>query len=193
LDWENGCISTLWIPYPDTFQTTENDACLLEPVHNFVTQDGRLILVVNSSFEDAQVFGLFAPLPASGTVSIDTFLRTLQAGEIWLGIFAEPDIESQGMVIVIPPGNVTERPLVQKRMPGQMELQRTAELSSDAPLYNVVFELMNGVVTTRVARDSLFNAVAVGSGQPWLFIGYQTLPGNDRIDAEFLNLVVEAQ
>ena len=192
-DWSNGCISVLWKPYPPDIPTTENNGCLAEPVHVFFAADGRLTFLVTGRFDNTQVYGLFAPIPANGTVSINTFLRTLSDGEIWMGIFAEPDINSQGMVIVIPPGNVKQRVLVQKTMPGQVEVQQTASFAKDPPLYDVVFELSNGAVTTRILRDTVFNAVPVGSGQQWLFVGYQVKKGNNRIDAEFLNLLVQGQ
>ena len=192
-DWANGCISVQWRPYPETIPTTENNGCLTEPVNVFFAADGRLTFLVNGRFEETQVFGLFAPLPPSGSVSINTFLRTLQDGEIWMGIFAEPNVESQGMVIVIPPGNVRERVLVQKTMPGQLEVQSTTAFAQDPPLYEVVFEFGNGSVSTRIQRDTVFNAIPVGSGQQWFFVGYQVKRGNNRIDAEFLNLVLQSQ
>jgi hypothetical protein len=192
-DWANGCISVLWRPYPDTIQTTANNGCLSEPINLFFAADGGLKFLANGRFDNTEVYGLFAPLPASGIVSIDTLLRTLQEGEVWMGVFAEPDIESQGMVIVIPPGNVKQRPLVQKKMPGQSEIQQTAHFAKDPPLYNVVFEFGNGAVTTRILRDTVFSAVPVGAGQQWLFVGYQVKRGSNRIDAEFLNLVVTGQ
>jgi hypothetical protein len=192
-DWANGCISVLWKPYPADIQTTENDGCLAEPVHVFFAADGRLTFLVTGKFDNTQVYGMFAPIPANGTVSINTFLRALQEGEIWMGVFAAPDIESQGMVIVIPPGNVKQRVLVQKTMPGQVEVQQTAQFAKDPPLYDVVFELSNGAVTTKILRDTVFNAIPVGAGQQWLFVGYQVKKGNNRIDAEFLNLFVQGQ
>jgi hypothetical protein len=192
-DWANGCISVLWRPYPDTIQTTANNGCLSEPINLFYAENGRLTFLANGRFEDTEVYGLFARLPATGTVSINAFLRTLQEGEIWVGVFAEPDIESQGMVIVIPPGNVKQRPLVQKTMPGQTERQQTAYFTKDPPLYDIVFEFGNGAVTTRILRDTVFNAVPVNSGQQWLFVGYQVKRGSNRIEAEFLNLVVQGQ
>ena len=192
-DWANGCISVLWQPYPSTIPTTATNGCLLEPVNVFFAADGRLTFIVNGRFDAAEVYGMFAPLPASGTVSITAFLRTLQEAEIWMGVFAEPDIESQGMVIVIPPGNVRDRPLVQKSMPGQQEIQRTAAFQRNPPLYDVVFEFGNGAVGTRILRDTVFNPVPVGTTQQWLFVGYQVQRGTNRIDAEFLNLVVQGQ
>jgi hypothetical protein len=192
-DWSNGCISVLWKPYPPDIPTTENNGCLAEPVHIFFAADGRLTFLVTGRFNDTQVYGLFAPVPLNGTVSINTFLRTLSEGEIWMGIFAEPNIDSQGTVIVIPPGNVKQRVLVQKSMPGQLEVQTTASFAKDPPLYDVVFELNNGAVTTRILRDTVFTAVPVQASQPWLFVGYQVKKGNNRIDAEFLNLLVQGQ
>ena len=159
----------------------------------FFAADGRLTFLVTGKFNDTQVYGLFAPVPLNGTVSINTFLRTLSGGEIWMGIFAEPNIDSQGTVIVIPPGNVKQRVLVQKSMPGQLEVQTTASFAKDPPLYDVVFELNNGGVTTKILRDTVFTAVPVQSSQPWLFVGYQVKKGNNRIDAEFLNLLVQGQ
>lgn len=195
-DWRNGCISVLWKPYPADIPVTENDGCLVEPVNLFFAADGRLTFLVSRRFEDTQVFGMFAPLPANGSVSISTFLRSLQDGEIWMGIFSEPDVESQGMIIVIPPGNVRQRVLVQKTMPGQAEVQTTASFSKDPPVYDVVFEFNNGAVTTRILSDTVFNAVPVpagSTGQQWFFVGYQVKRGNNRIDAEFLNLFMQPQ
>jgi hypothetical protein len=192
-DWSNGCISVLWKPYPADIPTTANNGCLSEPVHVFFAADGRLTFLVTGRFDGDQVYGLFAPIPANGTVSINTFLRTLSEGEIWMGVFAQPDINSQGMVIVIPPGNVKQRSLVQRMMPGQIEAQQTQSLPKDPPLYDVVFELSNGAVTTRILNDTVFNAVPVGTDQQWLFVGYQVKKGNNRIDAEFLNLLVQGQ
>ena len=191
-DWSNGCISVLWKPYP-AIQTTENNGCLAEPVHVFFAADGRLTFLVTGKADNTQVYGLFAPIPANGTVSIDTYLKTLSEGEIWTGVFAEPDINSQGMVVVIPAGNVKQRTLVQKTMPGQTEVQTTASFPQDPPIYNVSFELSNGAVTTKIMRDTVFNAIPIPTGQPWLFVGYQVKKGNNRIDAEFLNLQVNGQ
>ena len=190
-DWINGCISALWKPWPTTIQTTETNGCLSEPVNLFFAADGRLTFLANGRFEDTQVYGMFAPIPANGTVSIKSFLRNLQDGEIWMGVFAEPTIESQGMIIVIPPGNVKERLLVQKTMPGQVELQSTQSFLQDPPIYDVVFDVSNGAVSTFILRDTVFNSLPVNSAQPWLFVGYQVKRGNNRIDAEFIELVVQ--
>ena len=192
-DWANGCISVLWKPYPATIQTTEKDGCLVEPINLFFAADGRLTFLVSGRFSDTQAYGLFAPIPATGTVSVQSYLKSLQEGEIWMGVFAEPDIESQGMVIVIPPGDVKRRVIVQKTMPGQVEVQQTQSFSRNPPVYDVLFQLSNGSVTTTILQDTVFNALPVSTGQPWLFVGYQVKKGTNRIDAEFLNLSVQGQ
>lgn len=190
-DWRLGCISALWKPWPTTIQTTEVNGCLSEPVNFFFATDGRLTFGVNSRFDDPQAYGMFAPVPANGIVSIKAFLRNLQDGEIWMGVFAEPTIDSQGMVIVIPSGNVRERLFVQKSMPGQVETQRTETFLQDPPVYDVAFDINNGTVSATVLGNTGLSALPVSSAQPWLFVGYQVQRGNNRIDAEFLELVVQ--
>ena len=191
-DWVNGCISTLWEPYPSIAQPTEIDGCLSEPINNvFYADAGSLRFLVDNRFANTEVYGMFAPLPANGTASVDVLLRRLQDGEIWMGVFAEPDIASQGMIIVIPPGDVKKRVLVQKTMPGQIEVQQTASFTPGSPGYNVVFEFGNGSVRTIIMRDTVFDALPVAATQQWLFVGYQVKKGGNRIDAEFLNLVIQ--
>ena len=194
-DWANGCISVLWKPYPETIPTsTNNNGCLLEPAAEFFfADDDKLSFLATGRFNETQVRGMFAPLPAAGTVSINAYLKTLQDGEIWMGIFADPNLESQGMIIVIPPGDVRRRVLVQKLMPGQQEVQTTASFSRNPAIYDVVFEFANGAVTTRILNDTVFNPVPVSTGQQWLFVGFQVKKGDNRIDAEFLNLRVQGQ
>lgn len=204
-DWSDGCISSLWRPYPDTVQTTVNNGCLSQPVimsveqvNLFFTENESLKFAVSRTFENSQVYGMFAPIPASGIVRIDTFLRRIQEGEIWMGVFAEPSLTSQGLVAVIPPGeNLKKRELVQRKMPEQAELHRLESFAQDPtqdpPRYSIVFELSNGEVKIQKLRDTEFSPVVLNSAQPWLFIGYQVLPGNTRIDAEFLNLLVQSQ
>lgn len=192
-DWANGCISVLWKPYPSSIQTTANNGCLVEPVNVFFAADGRLTFLVAGHYDNDQVYGLFAPLPPSGTVSINAFLNTLQQGEVWMGVFAEPDLQSQGTIVAIPAGNVRQRTLVQRTMPGQNQVQESASYSRNPPLYDVVFAYSNGEVRTKIMGDTEWKAVPVDSAQPWFFVGYQVKNGNNRIDAEFLNLLVQGQ
>ena len=203
-DWANGCISVLWRPYPETVQTASTNGCLAqplllsEPVNLFFTENGSLKFQVNRTFANPQVYGLFAPIPANGTVRIDTLLKRVQAGEIWMGVFAEPNITSQGLVAVLPPGeNVRNRQLIQRKMPEQAELHRFESFADDPtqdpPRYTIVFELNNGDVRVQKLGETEFPPATLGSAQPWLFVGFQVAAGNNRIEAEFLNLVVTEQ
>lgn len=203
-DWVNNCISILWRPYPDTVQASANNGCLVqpvnlsEPVNLFFTENGRLKFVVTRTFDSTQVFGLFAPLPANGTVRVDANLRRIQGGEIWMGVLAGPNLTSEGLVAAILPGeNVRRRELSQKKMPEQVEVQRLESFyeapGQDPPLYSVVFEFGNGEVRMQKLGETEFSAVPMSSAQPWVFVGYQVTSGSARLDAEFLNLVVQGQ
>ena len=203
-DWVNGCISVLWRPYPDMIVPTAGNGCYAgqinfpEPVNTMYTENGSLKFLVNRSFENTQVYGLFAPLPANGTVRIDTELRRVQGGAIWIGVFAEPNFMSQGLVAALPEGeNVRNRPLVQLKMPEQVETQRMESFpddpTQDPPRYTVVFELSNGEVRIQKLGETEFSPVALNSAQLWLFVGYQVTNGNNRIEAEFRNLLVQPQ
>jgi hypothetical protein len=203
-DWVNNCISILWKAYPDTIQTSANNGCLVqpvnlsEPVNLLFTEDGRLKFVVTRAFDSTQVFGLIAPLPANGTVRVDTNLRRIQDGEIWMGILAGPNLTSEGLMAAILPGeNVRRRELAQKKMPEQVEIQRLETFyeapGQDPPLYSITFEFGNGEVRMQKLGDTEFSAVPLNSAQPWLFVGYQVTNGSVRLDGEFLNLVVQGQ
>jgi len=203
-DWVNGCVSTLWRPFPEFAQPALGNGCLAQPilfpeqVNLFFTENGSLKFQVNRTFETPQVYGLIAPLPATGTVRIDTFLRRIQGGEIWIGVMAEPNLTSQGLMAVLPEGeNVRNRPLALKKMPEQVEVQRMESFPDDPtqepPRYSIVFELSNGEVRIQSLGETEFSPVVLNSAQPWLFIGYQVANGNARLEAEFLNLLVQGQ
>jgi hypothetical protein len=203
-DWVNGCISVLWRTLPELALANLGNGCVAQPilfpeqVNLFFTENGSLKYQVNLDFQNAQVYGLFAPIPANGLVRIDTLLRRIQGGEIWMAVFAEPKIESQGLVAVLLPGeNVRSRELIQRKMPEQVEIHRLDSFADDPtqdpPRYSIVFELNNGEVRVQKLGETEFTAVPLDSSQPWLFVGYQVAAGNNLIDAEFLNLLVERE
>ena len=191
-DWANDCISVSWIPFPSA-NTTETNGCRSQPIHALFAANGRLEFVIQSRFENTEQYGMFAKLPANGTAKIEVFLTTLQDGEIWMGVFAEPNIESQGIIVVIPPGDVKNRPLVQKTMPGQAQYFETQSFAQSSAIYNVEFQFGNGLVGTVIMNDTPVDPLPVGSTEQWLFVGYQVKRGNNRMQAAFLNLVVQEQ
>jgi hypothetical protein len=92
---------------------------------------------------------------------------------------------------------VRNRPLVQIKLPEQVETQRMESFpddpTQDPPRYTIVFELSNGVVRIQKLGETEFSPVALNAAQPWLFVGYQVAPGNTRIEAEFSQLLVQGQ
>ena len=191
-DWANDCISVSWIPFP-SIDPTETNGCRSQPIHSLFAANGRLEFVIQSRFENTEQYGMFAKLPAKGTANINVFLTALQDGEIWMGVFAEPNIDSQGIIVVIPPGNVKNRPLVQKTMPGQVQYFETQSFAQGSAIYNVEFQFGSGSVGTVIMRDTPIDPLPVGSTEQWLFVGYQVKKGNNRMQAAFLNLVVQEQ
>jgi hypothetical protein len=191
-DWANDCISVSWIPFP-SLDTTETNGCRSQPIHSLFAANGRLEFVIQSRFEDTEQYGMFAKLPASGLANIDVFLTNLQDGEIWLGVFAEPNIDSQGIIVVIPSGDVKNRPLVLKTMPGQAQYFETQSFAQSSAIYNVEFQFRSGSVGTVIMHDTPVDPLPVGSTEQWLFVGYQVKKGNNRMQAAFLNLVVQEQ
>jgi hypothetical protein len=191
-DWANDCISVSWIPFP-SIDPTETNGCRSQPIHSLFAANGRLEFVIQSRFENTEPYGMFAKLPANGIAKIDVFLTTLQDGEIWMGVFAEPTIDSQGIIVVIPPGDVKNRLLVQKTMPGQVEYFETQSFAQSSAIYNVEFQFGSGSVKTVIMRDTPIDPLPVGSTEQWLFVGYQVKKGGNRMQAAFLNLVVQEQ
>jgi hypothetical protein len=115
-----------------------------------------------------------------------------------MGVMAEPNLTSQGLVAAILPGeNVRRRELSQKKMPEQVEIERLETFyeapNQDPPLYSVVLEFGNGEVRMQKLGETEFSAVPMTSAQPWLFVGYQVTNGSVRLDGEFLNLVIQGQ
>ena len=79
-----------------------------------------------------------------------------------MGVFAEPNLTSQGLVAALPSGeNMRNRPLVQKKMPEQVEIFRVESFPDDPtqepPRYSIVFQLNNGDV--RIQKLSVKYAV----------------------------------
>jgi len=197
-DWSQNCISALWMPYPPSIQAGIDDkGCLIQPVDKFYTTIGRLAFSYNDRVSSAQIYGMFTKLPADGTVSIDAQLTTVINGEVLMGIFASPDINSNGAMVVIPAStNVTKKQqMILKTMPGQKTYAKTGDsLSADPPIYNVFFDFNSGSVVVKVINGQInLGTVTVVSGEKWLFLGYQIYNGTNTMQAEFLNLSIQSR
>jgi hypothetical protein len=138
---------------------------------------------------------MFAPLPStSGTVSIYVRLKELNTSDIWIGIFAEPTIDSAGLLMTIPASNdVSSRPFAEWIMPG-LEKITTTGVVTQGNGYGVRFEYTAGSVKAIVLPNvTATNQIPVSSSQKYIFIGYQGKNGTNRIDASFFDLVVTEQ
>lgn len=189
-DWSNGCISTLWVPYPASNQAA-SDGCYSQPVDVFFAGDGRLSFLYDGRLSSAEVHGLFAPLPSSGSVDLQVYLRELKGGNMWMGVFAEPTLTSKGLLMTIPSGDVNRRPFVQWDMPGPVKVLDTVFFQQNPPVYSIRFEFNNLSVRAVAMRNAFAsNNVPVQSTQKWLFVGFQAVNGTNRIEADFFNLVI---
>lgn len=192
-DWLQNCISPDWVPYPSNIEVGSDDnGCLIQPVDKFYTTTGRLEFSYDGRVSSAQIFGLFTKLPADGTVSLDVQLTNVTNGDVLMGVFESPDVDSNGAMIVIPASNnVTKKQnMILKTMPGQRTFAQTGDsLAADPPIYNVLFDFNGGSIGVKVINGQInLGSVTVVSGEKWLFLGYQVLNGTNTIQAEFLNL-----
>lgn len=194
-DWSENCISALWIPYPSSITAVSDDkGCLIQSVDKFYTSTGKLAFSYNDRASSAQIYGMFARLPPDGTARVDLRLITVSRGEILVGVFASPDVNSEGVLVVVPASNdVTRRQqFIMKTMPGQRRFATSAELSADPPVYDVFFDFTRGDISVMLFNDQVeLGKVSVVSGEKWLFLGYQVLNGTNTLQAEFEKLVIQ--
>jgi len=191
-DWKAGCISSLWKAYPPTTTTEKGDGCLKEPVYAFVAENGDLdFLSERSGSGDAEIYGLFAPLPESGSVTFTVRLKNLENVDLLMGVFSEPDATKQGLLMTILSGDVNKRSIIQKDPLNYVTLQGTAPLNQGDG-YSISFTFTSLSATGKV-NPSVFstNQVSLRSDQKWLFLGYKGLRGAYRIEGTFLNFQIK--
>ncbi|MBL8097864.1 MAG: hypothetical protein JNK81_01705 [Anaerolineales bacterium] len=188
-DWIKGCISSVWRGYPSTVQTVERgDGCLQEPVHVFSAEFGDLdFLYHRTGRGESETYGLFAPLPESGTVTFTIRLRDLTNVDLLMGIFSQPDINSQGLLMIMLNGGVQKNVFIQKDPSNYVTIQGTKALDQGNG-YSISFRFDNLSVIS-IVNPNVFvtNSVSVPSSQKWLFLGYKGLRDAYRIDGTFLN------
>lgn len=197
-DWSQNCISAVWVPYPASITASSDDkGCLVQPVDKFYTTGGNLAFSFDERVDTAQFHGMFVRLPSDGTVRLDVRPITVNRGEVVVGLFASPDIESEGIILVLPASNdVTKRQKIfMKTMPGQRRFAESVGMDADPPIYDVFLDYTSGSISAVVYKgQSELGTVSVVSPEKWLFLGYHTINGGtNTLQAEFQNLVIQAR
>lgn len=194
-DWDAGCISSLWKPYPADVPTVDKgNGCWQEPVYKFTADGGSLFLV---SQRDArgpvEIYGLFAPLPESGKATFTVRLKKLDDVDFVMGIFAQPDVSQDGLLMAIPYGNNMKKlSILQKdNITAYNTEQGTATLDQGNG-FSITFAFSEATVTGTV-NPFVFvtNPFPLPSAQKWLFLGYRTREGAYGVDVEILDLKLE--
>ena len=191
-DWAQSCISTLWRPYPANIPVLDNaNGCWKNPVHIFSANGGSLeFLSQRGSSGATEIYGLFAPLPESGSISVHVRLRDLSNVDLLMGVYAEPDVvNSQGLLMTIPSGNVKKRVIAQKdNVSSYTTLQSTGSLDQGSGFWLTFTFSSNSASSTVNPSVFVTNPVSIPSSQKWFFIGYKGLSGSYRIEGNFFGL-----
>jgi len=192
-DWIDGCVSSLWMPYPsDILAVGNGNGCLLEPVHVFSADDGSLNFLSERAGNGAtEVYGLFAPLPESGSITVKVHLKDLNNVDLWMGVFPEPNVDSNGLLLTIPSGNPNQRVIVQKEVSSYKTLQSTQNLKQGTG-FSFTFTF-NALSAKGTVNPNVFvtNSVSIPSSTKWLFLGYKGLTGSYRIEGRFFEFEVK--
>lgn len=189
-DWLQGCISQLWQAYPPVELEAKGNGCWREPVYAFSADNGNLFFLSERDGGDAEVYGLFVPLPESGNVTFTIRLEALENADLLMGVFPEPNVESAGLLMVIPNGNV-ERNVVLQKNPRTYETMQGTVALYQGDGYSLSFTFTTLSVISRV-NPNIFvtNQVSIQKPQKWLFLGYKGLRGAYRIEGTVLNFVI---
>jgi hypothetical protein len=190
-DWSAGCISTLWRPYPSNVPTIERgDGCWQEPIHVFSAENGDLDFISARGDGGTDTYGLFAPLPESGSVSFYVKLEQLDNVDLLMGIYAEPDVvNAQGLLMIIPHERLNKLRIVQKdNVISYNTLQGTGTLDQGNGFWITFTFTPNSASSTVNPSVFVTNPVSIASSQKWLFLGYRGLPGSYRLEGRFFRL-----
>jgi hypothetical protein len=188
-DWTQGCISKLWLTYPSTVQTEDrNDGCWKEPIHAFSAENGDLDFLFERPSGDEEIFGLFAALPIdSGSLTLTIRLRDLSNADLLIGIFAQPEVKSPGLLMMMLNGGVDSNVFIQKN-PMTYETIIGSQKIFQGNGYSITFRFDNLSVRSIVNPSVFFvDPFSLPASQKYLFLGYKGLRGYYRIEGTFLN------
>lgn len=192
-DWLQGCISSLWRGYPSTLMIVDKgDGCLQEPVHVFDANNGVLsFLGERSGSGPVEDYGLFAPLPESGAVTVTVRLDDLSNVDFWIGVFPEPDLKSDGLLLTIPEGNVRKRVIVQKN-PFTYETMLSTQNLDQGNGFSFTFTFTSATATGEV-NPFVFktNPMSIPAANKWFYIGYRGGNSSYRIEGSIASFILQ--
>jgi hypothetical protein len=188
-DWTQGCISTVWSAYPESIIPEDRgDGCWREPIHAFSAENGDLDFLFERQNGDEEIFGLFAPLPIEkGSLTLTIRLRDLTNADLLIGIFAQPEVKSPGLLMMMLNGGVDNNVFIQKN-PMTYETIIGSQRIFQGNGYSITFRFDNLSVRSIVNPSVFFvDPFSLPASQKYLFVGYKGLRGYYRIEGTFLN------
>lgn len=188
-DWMQGCISTVWSAYPESIIPEDRgDGCWREPIHAFSAENGDLDFLFERQNGAEEIYGLFAPLPIErGSLTLTIRLRDLTNADLLVGIFAQPEVKSQGLLMIMLNGGVDSNVFIQKD-PFTYETILGSQKIYQGNGYSITFHFNNLSVESVVNPSAFFiDPFSLPAPQKYLFLGYKGLRGYYRIEGTFLN------
>ncbi|MGE5378583.1 MAG: hypothetical protein ACM3XO_26285 [Bacteroidota bacterium] len=190
-DWPQGCISTLWQPYPVVETVPLGNGCWQQPIYFFETANGSLDFQDDGRNSVSNVYGLFAPLPGKdGSVTVKVSLRELNKADLLIGVYPKQDLNSDGLLMAIPAGNVNKEKILQ-----MMSYNNYKTVDNTAPIdqrdgFTITFTYTGTSVTASVPGVYEFKKVTVPGSPKYIFLGYRKLGPAYTADGTFISLNV---
>jgi hypothetical protein len=194
-DWDQNCISAAWQAYPATPDTTVADGCYVNLFNSvFSAQSGTLTFFVDKRVDTREVSGIFAKIPSNSLVSLNIHLEDLQGGELWIGVFDEPNPESNGYVLAIQPGNAKNSSFIALGMPSATNVYSTGKYPKDTGNYSVSLDVTPNTIFALIEQYTKTSSFSLSSSEKWLFLGYRALTsGRNRMEGNFFDLSITSR
>ena len=190
-DWLANCISTVWKVFPESTGFTTKDGCYTRPLANvFSARSERLEVFFDGRVGSDEVVGIFVEIPSDSLVSFTTHLNNIENGELWMGIFADKNLDAKGLVLAAPEGNMKNSAFAVRTLPGN-DKYLTGKFKKDSGDYLVSFDVTPNSVNAILEIYNSVGTASVPSETKWLFLGYKASPGGSNvISGYFSNLVI---
>ncbi len=181
--------------FPET--PRDERECYAQPILDvFYTKDnGLYVLAQPKALQSSRDHGLFTELPQSGKVSFTLDLNRIENGQIWIGVFEKADVDSAGVLLVAPPGEVCRQAFALKTMPTGQRIEVSKIFENHEGKYAIGFELEYGSIIAQVEGVAM-TPIPFTPRTRWLFLGYRAKlddpeNGTADIQALFTDLKIE--